>query len=207
MAEETNSTSLSELELAKRDAKDFKNLATLIKPSVVVIESVDRNGYEGGRGTGFVVREDGVIATNFHVIGEHRDFSIRLSDGRTFRPHSILAIDRDRDLALIKIEAKALPVLQLGDSQDLIPGQAVLSIGNPLGYEHSVSRGVIAAVRELEFGDGRPMVQVAITIEPGSSGSPALDLNGNVIAILSIKSGGAMGFGVPVNELKGFLAS
>ena len=202
---ENNSSRLTELELAKRDAKDFKNLASLIKPSVVVIESVDRNGYEGGRGTGFVVREDGVIATNFHVIGEHRDFSIRFSDGSTFRPRSILAIDRDRDLALVKIDAKKLPVLKLGNSRDLIPGQAVLSIGNPLGYEHSVSRGVIAAIRELEFGDGRPMVQVAIPIEPGSSGSPALDLNGNVIAILSIKSGGAMGFGVPVNELKRLL--
>lgn len=202
---ENNSSKLSELELAKRDAKDFKNLASLIKPSVVVIESVDRNGYEGGRGTGFVVREDGVIATNFHVIGEHRDFSVRFSDGRTFRPQSILAIDRDRDLALVKINAKKLPFLQLGNSQDLIPGQAILSIGNPLGYEHSVSRGVVAAIRELEFGDGRPMVQVAIPIEPGSSGSPALDLNGKVVAILSIKSGGAMGFGVPVNELKKLL--
>jgi hypothetical protein len=69
VAEETNSTSLSELELAKRDAKDFKNLATLIKPSVVVIESVDRNGYEGGRGTGFVVREDGV---NCHQLSCYR---------------------------------------------------------------------------------------------------------------------------------------
>ena len=203
---ENNSSKLSELELAKRDAKDFKNLASLIKPSVVVIESVDRNGYEGGRGTGFVVREDGIIATNFHVIGEHRDFSIRFSDGRTFRPKSILAIDRDRDLALVKIDAKKLPVLKLGNSRELIPGQAILSIGNPLGYEHSVSRGVVAAIRELEFGDGRPMVQVAIPIEPGSSGSPALDLSGNVVAILSIKSGGAMGFGVPVNELKKLLS-
>ena len=203
---ESNTSKLSELELAKKDAKDFKNLASLIKPSVVVIESVDRNGYEGGRGTGFVVREDGVIATNFHVIGEHRDFSIRFSDGRTFRPKSILAIDRNRDLALVKIDAKNLPVLQLGNSQELIPGQAILSIGNPLGYEHSVSRGVVAAIRELEFGDGRPMVQVAIPIEPGSSGSPALDLNGKVVAILSIKSGGAMGFGVPVNELKKLLS-
>ena len=204
-AKDNNSSKLSELQLAKRDAKDFKNLASLIKPSVVVIESVDRNGYEGGRGTGFVVRENGVIATNFHVIGEHRDFSIRFSDGRTFRPQSILAIDRDRDLALVKIDAQNLPVLQLGNSLDLIPGQSILSIGNPLGYEHSVSRGVIAAIRELEFGDGRNMVQVAIPIEPGSSGSPALDLEGKVVAILSIKSGGAMGFGVPVNELKRLL--
>ena len=156
---------------------------------MVVIESVDRNGFEGGRGTGFVVREDGVIATIFHVIGEHRDFSIRFSDGRTFRPQSILALDRERDLALIKIKSQDLPVLKLGDSTKLKPGQAVLSIGNPLGYEHSVSRGVIAAIRELEFGDGRPMVQVAIPIEPGSSGSPTLDLDGRVVAILSIKSG------------------
>ena len=70
-----------------------------------------------------MVREDGVIATNFHVIGEHRDFSIRFSDGRTFRPQSILAIDRNRDLALIKVEAKKLPVLQLGNSQELIQGR------------------------------------------------------------------------------------
>ena len=139
-ATESNSSKLSELELAKKNAKDFKNLASLIKPSVVVIESVDRNGYEGGRGTGFVVREDGVIATNFHVIGEHRDFSIRFSDGRTFRPKSILAIDRNRDLALIKIDTKKLPVLQLGNSQDLIPGQAILSIGNPLGYGNESNR-------------------------------------------------------------------
>ncbi len=201
-AQDNNASTPTELALAKREAEDFEKLAALVKPSVVVVESVDRVGREGGRGTGFVVSGDGVIATNFHVIGEHRDFSIRFSNGKSFRPVSIIGIDRDRDLALIKIDAENLPTLKLGDSDKLKPGEAVLSLGNPLGYAHSVSRGVVAALRELELGDGRPMVQVAIPIEPGSSGSPALDLEGNVIAVLSIKSGGAMGFGVPVNELK-----
>ena len=205
IANDDNASTLSELDLAKRDADDFAKLAKLVKPSVVVIESVDRLGREGGRGTGFVVAEDGVIATNFHVIGEHRDFAVRFADGRTFRPQSILAVDRDRDLALVKIDAKDLPSLELGDSNKIAPGQAIFSLGNPLGYSHSVSRGVVAAIRELEEGDGRPMVQVAIPIEPGSSGSPTLDLEGNVIAILAIKSGGAMGFGIPSNALKDLL--
>ncbi|MBT3636454.1 MAG: hypothetical protein HN531_05920 [Opitutae bacterium] len=205
IGKDDNSSTLSELELAKRDAEDFAKLAKLVKPSVVVIESVDRLGREGGRGTGFVVRGDGVIATNFHVIGEHRDFAIRFADGKTFRPQSILAVDRDRDLALVKIDAKNLPALELGDSDKIDPGQAIFALGNPLGYSHSVSRGVVAAIRELEDGDGRPMVQVAIPIEPGSSGSPTLDLEGRVIAILAIKSGGAMGFGIPSNALQDLL--
>ena len=79
-----------------------------------------------------MVSSDGVIATNFHVIGEHRDFSIRFSNGKSFRPVSILGIDRDRDLALIKIDAENLPTLKLGDSDKLQPGEAVLSLGNPL---------------------------------------------------------------------------
>jgi len=202
---DTNSSGLSELQLAKRDAEDFEKLAQLIKPSVVIIDSVDRIGRKGGKGTGFVVSPDGVIATNFHVIGEHREFKIRFADGKSYTPHSILAIDRENDLALVKIEVEKLPFLQLGDSDKISPGQAIFSIGNPLGYSHSVSRGVIAAMRELEVGDGQPLVQVAIPIEPGSSGSPTLDLNGKVVAILAIKSGGAMGFGIPVNKLKNLL--
>ena len=202
---DTNTSELSDLQLAKRDAEDFEKLAQLIKPSVVIIDSVDRIGRKGGKGTGFVVSPDGVIATNFHVIGEHREFNIKFANGNSHTPHSILAIDRENDLALIKIEAENLPFLQLGDSDKISPGQAIFSIGNPLGYSHSVSRGVIAAMRELEVGDGRPLVQVAIPIEPGSSGSPTLDLNGKVVAILAIKSGGAMGFGIPVNKLKNLL--
>ena len=200
--DDLNLSKLSALQQAKQEAEDFENLVKLIKPSVVVVESVDRIGREGGRGTGFVVSANGIIATNFHVIGEHRDFKIRFANGKSFSPKEILAIDRENDLALIKIEASGLPTLQLGDSDQITPGQSVFSIGNPLGYSHSVTRGVISAIRELKIGDGRPLVQVAIPIEPGSSGSPTLDLDGKVVSILAIKSGGAMGFGVPVNQLK-----
>lgn len=196
-------------EAVKREAAAFEKLAAKVKPSVAVIESVDRLGRDGGRGTGFVVSEDGVVVTNFHVIGEHRAFRVRFADGKTYEPETILAVDRERDLALVKIDvgSKKLPVLPLGDSDDLKPGQGILALGNPLGYGLSVSRGVVAALRELEEGDGKTMVQVAIPIEPGSSGSPALDMSGRVVAVLAIKSGGAMGFGVPVNEVKRLLAS
>jgi regulator of sirC expression with transglutaminase-like and TPR domain len=200
-----NASKSTDLQLAKRDSKGFENLTELIKPSIVIIDSVDRIGREGGKGTGFVVSADGIIATNFHVIGEHRKFKIRFKNGKSYSPVSILALDRENDLALIKIDAQNLPYLNLGDSDEISPGQSIFSIGNPLGFSHSVSRGVIAAIRELELGDGRPLVQVAIPIEPGSSGSPTLDLDGKVVAILAIKSGGAMGFGIPVNKLKDML--
>ena len=206
-AEESNATEPFPIDAEKREADAFEKLATKVKPSIALIESVDRIGQDGGRGTGFVVRKDGVIATNFHVIGEHRDFRVRFANGKSYEPQAILAVDRERDLALVKIDAEDLPVLALGDSDELKLGQGILSLGNPLGYAYSVSRGVVAALRELEPGDGKPMVQVAIPIEPGSSGSPALDLKGKVIAVLAIKSGGAMGFGVPVNALKQLLAN
>ena len=180
----------------------YAQLAAQIKPSIVTISSTDRGGGPWGVGTGFVVDPSGIIATNFHVIGEHRELIVELADGEICKPVEIIAIDRSEDLALLRIDQSDLPALPLGNSDRIAPGQKVLSIGNPLGYGLSVSQGVISAVRELEFGDGRPMVQVAIPIEAGSSGSPVVNLQGEVLAILTIKSGGAIGFGIPSNSLK-----
>ena len=178
-------------------------LAAKVKPSVVSITASDRQGRLGGNGTGFIVRKDGVIASNFHVIGQHREFRIRLADGRKLHPVRILAVDRKRDLALIQVEADNLPVLPLGDSDTARPGQPILTLGNPLGFEFSVSRGVIAATdRELAE---QKMLQVAVPLEPGSSGSPVLNRHGEVLGVLGIKSGSAMGFAVPVNQLKSLL--
>ena len=188
--------------LAESQASDpFAKLSAKIKPSVVTISSIDRGGGPWGVGTGFVVREDGIIATNFHVIGEHREFKVELADGTICKATEILAVDRSRDLALFRVDQMDLPALPLASSDTIEPGQTVISIGNPLGYGLSISQGVVAAIRELEFGDGRPMVQLAIPIEAGSSGSPVIDRSGAVIAVLTIKSGGAMGFGVPSDSL------
>jgi len=205
-AEDANESVADQPEEAEESAvreNSFERLAAEARSSVVVIESVDRTDREGGKGTGFVVREDGVIATNFHVIGEHRGFRVKFSDGKTYEPQAILAVDRDKDLALVQIDRKGLAPLPLGDSDELTPGQSILALGNPLGFDFSVSRGVVAALRELE---GNPMVQVAMPIEPGSSGSPVLDMTGKVIGAVAIKSGGAIGFAVPVNDLKRLLA-
>jgi len=192
--------------LSSKETPDpFAELAAQVKPAVVTISTTDRRGSPWGVGTGFIVDKGGIIATNFHVIGEHREFTVELADGTICEPTEILGLDRSLDLALFRIDQAGLPTLPLGDSSKIQPGQEVLSVGNPLGYGLSVSRGVIAAVRELELGDGRPMVQVAIPIEAGSSGSPIVNRNGEVLGILTIKSGGAIGFGVPVNALRPLL--
>ncbi len=169
------------------------------RAAVVVISSADRQGEARGIGTGFVVASDGVVATNYHVIGDRRPVVVQLSGGDSVEPTAILAVDRLRDLALLRIPGKDLPALELGDSDRLAPGQEVLSIGNPLGLEWSVARGVVAETRDL---DGRRLVQVAMPIEPGSSGSPVIDRQGRVVGLLAIKSGDALGFAVPVNDLR-----
>lgn len=181
----------------------IEKLAEKVKESIVVIASSDRQGEESGMGTGFVIREDGVIATNFHVIGQHRAFSIRMADGTEFKPTSIIARDEKRDIAIVKVDAKGLKPLPLGDSDRLNPGQSMFAIGNPLGLEFSVSKGAMAATRDV---DGIDMIQLAMPIEPGSSGSPVMDMQGKVHGIIAIKSGAAMGFAVPINRLKPLLS-
>ncbi|MDA0906077.1 MAG: serine protease [Verrucomicrobia bacterium] len=171
----------STLRAEEQKNDSFVELAAKVKSSVVTITSVNRGGGPWGVGTGFVVGSGGVIATNFHVIGEHREFRVELADGTICHPTEILAMDRSRDLVLFRINDTNMSALPLGDSTLILPGESVLSVGNPLGYGLSVSRGVVAAIRELEFGDGRPMVQVAIPIEAGSSGSPVVNLAGELL--------------------------
>jgi regulator of sirC expression with transglutaminase-like and TPR domain len=181
-----------------------EQIAAAGRPSVVVISFRGRDGKRQGLGTGFVVRADGLIATNLHVLGEARPLSVQLADGKRYDVTAIHASDRALDLAVIRIDAHKLTPLQLGDSDRVKQGQAVVALGHPQGLEQSVVSGVISARREVE---GRPMLQVAIPIERGNSGGPLLDRQGRVLGILTMKSQVTpnLGFAMPINALKPLL--
>lgn len=176
-----------------------------VQKSIVVVTVTGRDGKTSGVGSGFVVSPDGLLATNLHVIGEARPISVQFVDGRKFDVTSVHATDRQSDLALIRIPAKDLPALKLGDSDELRQGQRVVALGNPLGLKHSVVEGIVSGKREV---DGRRVIQLAIPVEPGNSGGPVVDLQGNVHGILTMKSllTRNLGFAVEVNSLKPLIA-
>ena len=174
------------------------------RPSVVVITITGRDGTPEGIGTGFVVSPDGLIATNLHVIGEARPIEVRSADGKTYEVVAVEAVERSVDLAVLRVRAKNLPALTLGDSDQVKQGQPVVALGNPHGFEHSVVSGVISGSREI---DGLPLLQLAIPIEPGNSGGPLLDEQGQVLGLLTMKSAvtANLGFAVKINALKPLL--
>lgn len=191
-------------ERATPGAKSVEQITALARKSVVVIKHAGRDGKRQGLGTGFVVGAEGLIATNLHVIGEARPISVQTADGKPYEVVSIHASDRARDLALLRVAAKDLPALELGNSDDLKEGQAVVALGNPVGLTYSVVSGVVSGRREI---DGRPMIQLAIPIEAGNSGGPLLDMYGRVQGILTMKSAVTrnLGFAVPSNDLQPLL--
>ncbi len=178
-----------------------ERLAESVKNSVVQISFTGRNGKTQGLGTGFVLSRDGLIATNYHVLGEARPIFVELADKSKLDVKSIHASDRNLDLAIVKVDAKNLQVLSLGDSELVRQGQSIVVMGNPHGLKHSVVSGVLSNRREME---GRKMLQIAMPIEKGNSGGPVLDMDGNVLGVVTMKSAVTenLGFAVEINHLK-----
>ncbi|MCA9123693.1 MAG: trypsin-like peptidase domain-containing protein [Planctomycetaceae bacterium] len=165
----------------------IEEIVQRVRPSLATISTTGREGGAYGLGTGFVVSADGLIATNLHVIGEGREFTVELSDGATLEVESVHASDRHRDLAIVKVKpmGKQLQALELSDASSLTQGQPIVMMGNPLGLKHSVVSGIVSAVREVE---GQEMIQLAIPIEQGNSGGPVVDMQGRVHGIANMKS-------------------
>lgn len=162
----------------------------------------DREAPRRGAGSGFIIDPDGSILTNHHVIDRAERIMVKLSDGRTLRAR-VIGADPDTDVALIKVDGERhLPVAPLGDSSSLRMGEWVCAIGNPLGYEHSVTVGVVSFLgRKLFDASLDDYIQTDAAINFGNSGGPLLNAKGEVIGINSAISSRAsnIGFAVPIN--------
>ncbi|MFT0850699.1 DegQ family serine endoprotease [Achromobacter sp. F4_2707] len=156
-----------------------------------------------GVGSGFIISADGFILTNNHVISGSSDIFVTLTDGKEHRA-KVVGTDARTDLALLKIDAKGLKPLPIGESSSLRKGQWVLAIGSPFGLESTVTAGIVSALNR-ETGDYLPFIQTDVAVNPGNSGGPLIDLSGRVVGVNSqivSRSGGFMGISlaIPIDE-------
>jgi len=164
-----------------------------------------------GFGSGFIISEDGYIVTNAHVVDDATEITVALPDRREYTA-TLIGSDERSDIALLKVNASGLPSLTLGDSASVNVGQWVLAIGSPFGFEYTATQGIISALsRSLPEENYVPFIQTDVAVNPGNSGGPLFDTDGNVIGVNSqifSRSGGYMGvsFAIPVNVVKSVVA-
>lgn len=180
-----------------------------VKPSVVLIEA--SSGVGMSYGTGFFMTSDGYIATNHHVVKNAQSIKVTLFSGKTYEATLKGAYAPD-DLALIKIEGRGFPVLECGNSNALRVGDTVVAVGNPSGAEGAwtTTHGIVSAldrkvaVSADDFSGVMKMIQTDAPVNPGNSGGPLCNLNGEVIGIVTQKLSDyeAIGFAIPINEAK-----
>ncbi len=158
-------------------------------------------------GSGVIVHESGYILTNAHVVAQTSDISVIFADQREL-PGQVVAVKPEFDLAFLKVDAPTpLASIRIGRSDDVLVGETVVAIGNPLGYQHTVTSGIVSALdRELEFSPDvayRGLIQTDAAINPGNSGGPLLNINAELIGITTAIRGDAqnVGFAIPVNRV------
>jgi len=160
---------------------------------------------EHGEGSGFIVSPDGYILTNAHVVSNADEVTVRLTDRREFTA-KVVGIDERTDVAVVKIDSKNLPTVHIGDPSKLRPGEWVIAIGSPFGFENSVTAGIVSATARSMPGENNfaPFIQTDVAVNPGNSGGPLFNMDGEVVGINSqiySRTGGYMGlsFAVPIN--------
>ncbi|MET0291395.1 MAG: DegQ family serine endoprotease [Steroidobacteraceae bacterium] len=161
-----------------------------------------------GEGSGFIVSPDGYILTNAHVVKGASDVTVKMTDRREYKA-KVLGADTRTDVAVIKIEAANLPIVKIGDPDKIKPGQWVVAIGSPFGMENSVTAGIVSATARSLPGDPYvPFIQTDVAVNPGNSGGPLFNMDGEVVGINSqiySQTGGYMGlsFAIPIDVANG----
>ena len=172
-------------------------------PSVVSIEVV--KSYSKGGGTGFIIDADGTVATNSHVIHKATSVQVKLKDGTWIKEVDLLLEDKKADLALIQLKTdKTLTPVSMGDSDKVTVGEQVISIGNPLGLDYTLTDGLVSARRKM---NGRKWIQMSAPVSPGNSGGPLFNMYGEVIGVTTqvmswYRGAQNLNLAVPINELK-----
>ena len=180
---------------------ELPELVRRIKPAAVAIETFDAKGEKLSRGSGFFIDQDRIV-TNRHVIDGAYRAEVHLNSGNSFPVKSVVAVDAEADVALLKVEAPANQVRSLSlDRTSPQEGESVVVIGNPFGLEGSVTNGIVSAVRDIP-GFGR-IIQITAPISPGSSGSPVVNMHGQVIGVatLQITGGQSVNFAIPSERI------
>ena len=191
-------------------SEEFINVTVYerINPAIVLVEAQLIDGLSSG--TGCVINKSGIILTSSHVVEKASHIEVTTSKGETYKAEVIQSENQNKDLALLKINPnKPLPIIKLGDSSLVKVGQKVLAIGNPFGFNGTLTTGIVSRI-DYE----RNKIQTDAAINPGSSGGPILNANGEVIGISQSifnpdnnKSNIGIGFAVPANEVKKLVSS
>lgn len=188
------------------DEDPFRDFFKRLVPEIPPLQDPDGGNDEedDNLGSGFIISPDGYILTNTHVVNATDDIKVTLNDKREFAA-KLVGSDPQTDIALLKIDAAGLQTVRIGDAKKLKPGEWVAAIGAPFGFENSITSGIVSAKgRSLPNENYTPFIQTDVAVNPGNSGGPLFNLNGEVVGINSqiySRSGGFMGisFAIPID--------